>query len=44
MQTHRWYGMHLPKAEMLDQWVAPKPWTSKTKFMDYNVGAADFIR
>ena len=22
------------KAEILDQWVAPKPWISKTKFMD----------
>lgn len=26
------------KAEILDQWVAPKPWTSKTKFMDFTVG------
>ena len=26
------------KAEILDQWVAPKPWTSKTKFMDFKVG------
>jgi uncharacterized protein YndB with AHSA1/START domain len=30
------------KAEMLDQWVAPKPWTSKTKFMDFNVGGRRF--
>ncbi len=26
------------KAEILDQWVAPKPWTSKTKYMDFRVG------
>lgn len=26
------------KAEILDQWVAPKPWTSKTKLMDFTVG------
>ena len=26
------------KAELLDQWVAPKPWTSKTKSMDFKVG------
>lgn len=26
------------KAELLDQWVAPKPWTSKTKSMDFSVG------
>lgn len=26
------------KAEILDQWVAPKPWTSKTKYMDFKVG------
>ncbi len=26
------------KAELLDQWVAPKPWTSKTKYMDFKVG------
>ncbi|HET6226252.1 MAG TPA: SRPBCC domain-containing protein [Bacteroidia bacterium] len=26
------------KAEILDQWVAPKPYTSKTKFMDFKVG------
>ena len=25
-------------AELLDQWVAPKPWTSKTKYMDFKVG------
>jgi uncharacterized protein YndB with AHSA1/START domain len=29
-------------AEMLDQWVAPKPWTSKTKFMDFKVGGRRF--
>ena len=26
------------KAEILDQWVAPKPWRSKTKSMDFRVG------
>lgn len=26
------------KPEFLDQWVAPKPWTSRTKFMDFRVG------
>jgi uncharacterized protein YndB with AHSA1/START domain len=30
------------KAELLDQWVAPKPWTSKTKFMDFKVGGSRF--
>ena len=30
------------KAELLDQWVAPKPWTSKTKFMDFKVGGRRF--
>jgi len=30
------------KAEILDQWVAPKPWTSKTKFMDFKVGGRRF--
>jgi uncharacterized protein YndB with AHSA1/START domain len=30
------------KAELLDQWVAPKPWTSKTKFMDFKVGGQRF--
>ena len=30
------------KAEMLDQWVAPKPWTSKTKFIDFKVGGRRF--
>lgn len=30
------------KAEILDQWVAPKPWTSKTKFMDFQVGGQRF--
>ncbi|MBN8865686.1 MAG: SRPBCC domain-containing protein [Sphingobacteriales bacterium] len=29
-------------AELLDQWVAPKPWTSKTKFMDFRVGGRRF--
>lgn len=30
------------KAEILDQWVAPKPWVSKTKFMDFRVGGRRF--
>lgn len=30
------------KAEILDQWVAPKPWVSKTKFMDFKVGGKRF--
>jgi len=30
------------KPEILDQWVAPKPWTSKTKFMDFKVGGRRF--
>jgi len=30
------------KAEILDQWVAPKPWTAKTKFMDFKVGGRRF--
>lgn len=30
------------KAELLDQWVAPKPWTSRTKSMDFRVGGRRF--
>ena len=30
------------KAEILDQWVAPSPWTSRTKFMDFKVGGRRF--
>ena len=30
------------KAEILDQWVAPKPLISKTKFMDFKVGGRRF--
>ena len=30
------------KQEFLDQWVAPKPWVSKTKFMDFKVGGRRF--
>jgi uncharacterized protein YndB with AHSA1/START domain len=30
------------KAELLDQWVAPKPFISKTKFMDFKVGGRRF--
>ena len=30
------------KAEILDQWYAPKPWVSKTKFMNFEVGGRRF--
>ena len=30
------------KQEILDQWWAPKPWTSKTKFMDFKIGGRRF--
>lgn len=30
------------KAEILDQWVAPKPWTARTKHMDFKVGGRRF--
>jgi uncharacterized protein YndB with AHSA1/START domain len=30
------------KAEILDQWVAPKPLISRTKFMDFKVGGRRF--
>jgi uncharacterized protein YndB with AHSA1/START domain len=30
------------KAEILDQWVAPKPWLSKTKYMNFEVGGRRF--
>src|SRR4026207_633285 len=30
------------KAEILDQWVAPKPFTSKTKYMNFEVGGKRF--
>ena len=30
------------KPELLDQWVAPKPWVSRTKFMDFKVGGRRF--
>lgn len=30
------------KQELLDQWVAPRPWTSKTKYMDFRVGGKRF--
>lgn len=29
-------------AEILDQWVAPKPWTAKTKVMDFTEGGRRF--
>ena len=30
------------KKEILDQWWAPKPWESKTKFMNFEVGGRRF--
>jgi uncharacterized protein YndB with AHSA1/START domain len=30
------------KPEILDQWVAAKPWTSRTKSMDFKVGGRRF--
>ena len=30
------------KAEILDQWLAPKPWSSKTKYQDFKVGGKRF--
>lgn len=30
------------KKEILDQWVAPKPWVSKTKYMNFEVGGKRF--
>lgn len=30
------------KPEILDQWWAPKPWTSKTKHMNFEVGGRRF--
>jgi uncharacterized protein YndB with AHSA1/START domain len=41
------YGLSLvwdayTKQEILDQWWAPKPWASKTKFMNFEVGGRRF--
>lgn len=30
------------KKELLDQWVAPRPWTSRTKHMNFEVGGRRF--
>jgi uncharacterized protein YndB with AHSA1/START domain len=30
------------KQEILDQWTAPKPWVSKTKYMNFEVGGKRF--
>ncbi|AUD02025.1 SRPBCC family protein [Spirosoma pollinicola] len=30
------------KQEILDQWWAPRPWTSKTKYMNFEVGGQRF--
>src|SRR5882762_1835180 len=35
-----WEGFY--KRKILDQWVAPKPYSSKTKFMDFKVGGRRF--
>src|SRR5450432_2324502 len=40
--TYSLEGIPLTKEEILDQWVAPKPWASKTKFMDFKVGGRRF--
>ena len=31
------------KQEILDQWWAPKPWVSKTKYMNFEVGGRRFF-
>jgi uncharacterized protein YndB with AHSA1/START domain len=31
------------KKEILDQWWAPKPWSSKTKYMNFEVGGKRFF-
>ena len=30
------------KADLLDQWIAPKPFTAKTKYMNFEVGGKRF--
>lgn len=30
------------KKELLDQWVAPKPWSARTKYMNFEVGGRRF--
>ena len=30
------------KAELLDQWTAPKPWAARTKYMNFEVGGRRF--
>jgi uncharacterized protein YndB with AHSA1/START domain len=30
------------RPELLDQWVAPQPWVSKTKYMNFEVGGKRF--
>ena len=32
------------KQEILDQWWAPKPLISKTKYMNFGVGGEDFMQ
>ncbi len=31
------------KAELIDQWIAPKPMTAKTKYQDFKVGGKRFF-
>lgn len=30
------------KKELLDQWLAPRPWTARTKYQDFKVGGKRF--
>ena len=30
------------RAELIDQWIAPKPFTAKTKYQDFKVGGKRF--
>ena len=30
------------KQELLDQWVAPRPWSARTKYMEFKVGGKRF--
>lgn len=37
-----WVWEAFTTADLLDQWVAPKPFTAKTKYMDFKVGGKRF--
>ena len=37
-----WVWDAFTKQEILDQWWAPKPWASKTKYMNFEVGGKRF--